>query len=805
MNCDKKHIYVYKGDDTNWNNEQFLTINVTSGSPTIDLSTMTAVFKLGNFENTYPLAEGSFSVELTSEITRQFAYGFMYGSVKILDSQERVRTATTQIPFYITSDPIGLQNQDIVIDIPGATIDITVGGTVSYNNLSDKPKINGVTVEGDKLANDYGIATVAGLAQKVSKSGDTMTGNLTMASGTSIVFPYSTIKENQAGNPIIGDGNGNGMVILSNGHGAAFFTNNGSSYTEVVSQKDVKSTYSASGKDPVNGQAVTSAISGKQDTITGAATSITQHNLTANRAVISDNNGKVAVSNVTSTELGYVSGVTGAIQTQITNEVNARTNADIDLQGQIDAISAASDVTDIVGTYAELQAYDTQHLKDNDIIKVLEDSTHNNASSYYRWSTHTETFTYIGSEGPYYTKSEADAEFLSQTSAASTYLTQAIAATTYETQSAASTALALKASNADGTTIVDSGSAISTVAVKEQRNSDAIKQWVGTKEQYDAILSKDVNTLYVITDDEDSSALTVDSSLSSTSENPVQNKVIYNALAGKQDTLPAGTTGQYLQKTANGVAWAAVSALPSQTGNSGKFLTTDGSLASWADAWNTNNLRFKKVVYYTNFTNSNYLQANSKWNFHDANSWEIVLHFKTPSSMSAQWIGLLTAHADGEGEAGFNLSLNYGKIALAAHSNDYSSATGNWWMTDQQITNTLSTSTEYWYKLGFSGTEYYSVLATDRNFTHNTQNWDMTSSYKLDNNQNYARFGAYIVSGMNALGTGCIYIRDCYLKADDEYAFDGADATQYSVQGAPISDSYVRQQVYLDNEWLDIK
>lgn len=51
--------------------------------------------------------------------------------------------------------------------------------------------------------------------------------------------------------------------------------------------------------------------------------------------------------------------------------------------------------------------------------------------------------------------------------------------------------------------------------------------------------------------------------------------------AGKQPLLPAGTTGNYLQKTADGVQWNSVDALPSQTGQSGKFLTTDGTTASW--------------------------------------------------------------------------------------------------------------------------------------------------------------------------------------------------------------------------------
>ncbi len=59
------------------------------------------------------------------------------------------------------------------------------------------------------------------------------------------------------------------------------------------------------------------ALSGKQATITGGATTITTSNLTASRALASDGSGKVAVSSVTSTELGYLSGVTSALQTQL--------------------------------------------------------------------------------------------------------------------------------------------------------------------------------------------------------------------------------------------------------------------------------------------------------------------------------------------------------------------------------------------------------------------------------------------------------------------------------------------------------
>lgn len=62
-------------------------------------------------------------------------------------------------------------------------------------------------------------------------------------------------------------------------------------------------------------------LNNKQATINGAATTITDDNLTVNRALISNGSGKVAVSAVTSTELGYLDGVTSSVQSQLDAKV----------------------------------------------------------------------------------------------------------------------------------------------------------------------------------------------------------------------------------------------------------------------------------------------------------------------------------------------------------------------------------------------------------------------------------------------------------------------------------------------------
>lgn len=62
---------------------------------------------------------------------------------------------------------------------------------------------------------------------------------------------------------------------------------------------------------------ITNLKNSKQNNITGGASTITTSNLTTNRALVSDGSGKVAVSAVTNTELGYLDGVTSNIQTQL--------------------------------------------------------------------------------------------------------------------------------------------------------------------------------------------------------------------------------------------------------------------------------------------------------------------------------------------------------------------------------------------------------------------------------------------------------------------------------------------------------
>lgn len=96
--------------------------------------------------------------------------------------------------------------------------------------------------------------------------------------------------------------------------------------------------------------AIQTQLNSKQAAITGGATTITSDNLTSNRTLVSDGNGKIGVSTTTSTEIGYVSGVTSSIQ----NQLNSKTNA-----ADVNALIEANEDTTGQATIAAITTLDS--------------------------------------------------------------------------------------------------------------------------------------------------------------------------------------------------------------------------------------------------------------------------------------------------------------------------------------------------------------------------------------------------------------------------------------------------------------
>lgn len=150
------------------------------------------------------------------------------------------------------------------------------------------------------------LATKAELAGYLPLAGGTLTGNLTLSGDPSANLQAATKQyvDAQVGTKLsLSGGTMTGNLALGNHKITGLATPTATT-------------------DGANKQYVDSNLSSKQNTITGAATTITTSNLTSSRVLVSDTSGKVAVSTVTSTELGYLDGVESNIQNQLDGKSN---------------------------------------------------------------------------------------------------------------------------------------------------------------------------------------------------------------------------------------------------------------------------------------------------------------------------------------------------------------------------------------------------------------------------------------------------------------------------------------------------
>jgi hypothetical protein len=140
-------------------------------------------------------------------------------------------------------------------------------------------------------------------------------GNLT--AGTLSVARGGTGSVTLASNKVLVGNGSNGILAPDALHFDTVTGRLGLGTASPSSILDVVGDVTVSSNIIVAGSNLRNVIDSKQPVLTGAASSIASNNLLASRALLSDANGKVGVSTATSTELGFLSGTTSGVQTQL--------------------------------------------------------------------------------------------------------------------------------------------------------------------------------------------------------------------------------------------------------------------------------------------------------------------------------------------------------------------------------------------------------------------------------------------------------------------------------------------------------
>jgi len=263
-----------------------------------------------------------------------------------------INTATPE-SLAITGDYTLDVSGDIILDAGGADVTLKDDGTV-YGSLSQS---------GGELLIKSGTTPTTAL---------TMAGaNVTIAGDLTISGDDLTMATNTSGAALIGDGANFNPVVIS---GDVSIGSSGTAAigTGVIVNADVNASAGIDASKIADGSVsdaefqrldgltsdIQTQLDAKQATITGSATTIDTESLTATRALVSNSSQKVAVSSVTETELGYVSGVSSAIQTQM--DTKATTSyVDNAIAGMRTRIVCEAATTANLTTATDLQNGDT--------------------------------------------------------------------------------------------------------------------------------------------------------------------------------------------------------------------------------------------------------------------------------------------------------------------------------------------------------------------------------------------------------------------------------------------------------------
>ena len=289
---------------------------------------------------------------------------YSYERIKIGDGQSYV----TSLPFIvkevdstITSDSTNAVQSGAIYTALSNKVDKQAGKSLSSNDFTDDyaSKLDGISAGAEVNQNAFSKVTVG----STTITADSKADILTLVAGANITLTPDatndkiTIAATDTKLALDTNLNASGKAADSKTVGDRFTTveNNLTDLSNDVTK--LKKVIDVTAEDPNNdtldriSEIVTytqnnkglidSITSSKQDKITGAASTVTSSNLTANRVLISNSNGKITASAVTSTELGYLDGVSSSVQQQLDDRLKI-SELNVGVTGEGNAVTAIS-------------------------------------------------------------------------------------------------------------------------------------------------------------------------------------------------------------------------------------------------------------------------------------------------------------------------------------------------------------------------------------------------------------------------------------------------------------------------------
>lgn len=156
-------IFIHKNDSTVFaDQDKFLTFHIKTNK---NLNGWKAEFCLCSVKKVIEdISTKTFEVILSAKDTSKLWYGKPCGELRLIDNKGNIKTIANNIPFCVTKDIVENESQTIDLDIPeSAEITVSVsyeaptGGTTNYEEMENKPSINGVELIGEKSLDELGI------------------------------------------------------------------------------------------------------------------------------------------------------------------------------------------------------------------------------------------------------------------------------------------------------------------------------------------------------------------------------------------------------------------------------------------------------------------------------------------------------------------------------------------------------------------------------------------------------------------------------------------------------------------------